>query len=85
MTDDGFRTFMLYEVLSWRLMANGKLLAMLVNESAIRETPVLPGDACLYPAQEHPEFRYFFQYRIANKIKERDPEAMAAISLLIES
>lgn len=85
LTENGFRSFILIEVLSWRLMANGKIHAMLVDENKVESTPVLPGDDCLYAAQEHPEFRYFFQHRIANKIKEQDPEALAAISMLIEN
>ena len=85
LTDNGFRSFVLVEVLSWRLMANGEVRAMLVDEDKVKSTPVLPGDSCLYSAQDHPEFRYFFQHRIANKIKEQDPEALAAISMLIEN
>jgi len=85
LTDNGFRSFVLIEVLSWRLMANGEIHAMLVDEQKVESTPVLPGDPCLFPAQQHSEFRYFFQHRIANKIKEQDPEALAAISMLIES
>lgn len=85
LTDNGFRSFVLIEVLSWRLLADGTMQAMLVDETKVKSTPVLPGDACLYPAQEKKEFKYFFQHRIANKIKEQDPEAMAAISMLIES
>ena len=30
-------------------------------------------------------FRYYFQHHIANKLKSKDPEALAAISLLVES
>lgn len=85
LTDNGFASFVLIEVLSWRLMGDGSVHAMLVDEQKISSTPVLPGDPCLYSAQEHPEFRYFFQHRIANKIKEQDPEALAAISMLIEN
>lgn len=85
LTENGFRSFVLIEVLSWRLLANGKMQAMLVDENEVQSTPVLPGDPCLYPAQEREDFRYFFQHRIANKIKEQDPEALAAISMLIES
>ncbi|PCJ33113.1 MAG: hypothetical protein COA99_16045 [Moraxellaceae bacterium] len=84
LTDNGFRSFVLVEVLSWQLMGNGEVHAMLVDEERVKSTPVLPGDPCLYSAQNHPEFRYFFQHRIANKIKEQDPEALAAISMLIE-
>lgn len=85
LTDNGFASFVLIEVLSWRLLGDGTVHAMLVDEQKISSTPVLPGDPCLYSAQEHPEFRYFFQHRIANKIKEQDPEALAAISMLIEN
>jgi hypothetical protein len=85
LTSNGFHSFTLVEVLSWRLLGNGSIHGMLVEEDKVASTPVLPGDPCLYSAQDHEEFRYFFQHRIANKIKERDPEALAAISLLIES
>ena len=83
-THNEFRTFSLIEVLSWRLMGDGTILGMLVDEDRVATTPVLPGDPCLYPAQEDPNFKYFFQHRIANKIKEEDPEALAALSLLME-
>jgi len=82
-TSDGFKSFALMEVISWRLLANGHIYGMVVDESQIQTTPVLPGDSCLFAAQEHPEFRYFFQHRIANKIKQRDPEALAAIAVLV--
>ncbi|MEJ2743952.1 MAG: hypothetical protein P8176_16155 [Gammaproteobacteria bacterium] len=84
LTDNGFRTFSLVEVYSWQLLNDGRLHGTLVNEEAITQTPVLPGDTCLFSAQEHTHFRYFFQHRIANKIKEQDPEALAAIAMLIE-
>lgn len=84
LTSNGFQSFLLIEVLSWRLLANGKVQAMLIDEDNIESTPVLPGDNCLYAAQEHESFRYFFQHKIANKIKAQDPEALAAVSLLIE-
>jgi hypothetical protein len=45
-------------------------------------TPVLPGDECLYAADKNKDFHYFFQHHIANKLKSNDPEALAAISLL---
>jgi len=84
LTQDGFKSFSLVEVLSWRLLANGEVQGMLVNEDLITSTPVLPGDPCLFVAQEDRHFRYFFQHRIANKIKEQDPEALAAIAVLME-
>lgn len=84
LTNNGFRTFSLVEVYSWQLTTQGRLHGTLVNEEAITQTPVLPGDNCLFSAQDHSHFRYFFQHRIANKIKEQDPEALAAIAMLIE-
>ncbi len=56
-----------------------------LNEEKKVTTPVLPGDDCLYAASTSCEFRYFFQHNIANKIKNKDPDAMAAISLLKDS
>ncbi|PKM21434.1 MAG: hypothetical protein CVV10_09390 [Gammaproteobacteria bacterium HGW-Gammaproteobacteria-14] len=79
---DGFHTISLLEVVSWRLSGNGTLSAMVIDDSAVGHTPILPGDPCLYAAQEHSDFRYFFQHQIANRIKERDPETLAAISVL---
>ncbi len=84
LSDDGFETLVLSEVISWRLYNDGTLHGMLINESEVHMTPVLPGDPCLYPAQLHNDFKYFFQHQIANKIKSHDPEALAAISLLID-
>ena len=83
-TDDGFHNFVLMEVLSWRLLADGTLHGLLIDERRVTSTPVLPGDPCLFSAQLHAHFKYFFQHTIANKIKSQDPEAMAAISLLVE-
>ena len=84
MSDDGFQSLVLTEVISWRLHHNGKILGMLVDESRVQSTPVLPGDECLYNAQDNPKFKYYFQHHIANKIKAQDPEAIAAISLLAD-
>jgi hypothetical protein len=78
-------SIILKEVISWQLYYSGHLEAMLVNEDKKVTTPVLPGDDCLYPASTSCEFRYFFQHNIANKIKNKDPAAMAAISLLKNS
>lgn len=83
-TEDGFRTFSLVEVLSWRLLFDGSIQGMLVEEDKVETTPVLPGDPCLFEAQGHPEFKYFFQHRIANKIKSHDPDALAAMAMLLE-
>ena len=82
---DGFNTFFMAEVLSWRLFNDGTIIGMLVNDEDVQTTPVLPGDTCLYEAQSHPDFKYFFQHRIANKIKANDPDALAAMTLLMDS
>jgi hypothetical protein len=82
LSEDGFKSITLKEVISWRLLNNGKVEAMLIDESKMISTPVLPGDECLYVADKNKDFRYFFQHHIANKLKSKDPEAIAAISLL---
>jgi len=84
LSDSGFKSLVLQEVVSWRLHNDGQLCGMLTDEKKVVNTPVLPGDSCLYPAQASSTFRYFFQHHIANKIKSEDPEALAAISLLVE-
>lgn len=84
LSETGFRSLILQEVVSWRLHNDGSICGMIVDEKKVESTPVLPGDNCLYPAQVHNAFRYFFQHHIANKIKSEDPEALAAISLLVE-
>lgn len=75
---------LLTEVVSWRLFGDGDIQAMLVDPDKVESTPVLTGDASLYPASANTEFRYFFQHHIANQIKSADPDAMAAISQLLE-
>ena len=77
-------TLLLTEVISWQLLCNGQIHAMLIDNSKSHQTPVLPGDDSLYSAQEHPDFRYFFQHTIANKLKAQDPEALAAVAALVE-
>ncbi|MYM61985.1 hypothetical protein [Pseudomaricurvus sp. HS19] len=84
LSDNGFHSITLTEVVSWRLHHDGNLCGMLADPAKIKCTPILPGDDCLYPAQSRSEFRYFFQHQIANKIKSEDPEALAAISALVE-
>ncbi len=79
---DEFHTISLMEVVSWRLDADGKLTAMVAEETDPVETPILPGAKCLVSAQEKEDFRYFFQHGIANRLKERDPEALAAVAML---
>lgn len=82
---DKFKSITLKEVVSWRLLQDGTVSAMLIDDSKIYNTPVLPGDSCLFEAEKCDDFRYFFQHHIANKLKSKDPEALAAISLLVEN
>jgi hypothetical protein len=83
-TNNGFRNFTLVEIFSWRLYNNGDLFGMVISDEEIHTTPVLPGDECLHSAQSREGFKYFFQHRIANKIKAHDEEALAALAMLIE-
>ena len=78
------KTLLLTEVLSWRLYNNGFIEAMLIDDEKITQTPVLPGDPCLYRASHNSDFRYFFQHHIANQIKAEHPDAIHAISLLLD-
>lgn len=84
LSGDSFQSLTLAEVISWRLYNNGSISGMLANQNKVASTPILPGDACLYPAHKNAKFKYFFQHHIANKIKSKDPEAIAAISLLVD-
>lgn len=84
LSDNGFQSLTLTQVISWQLLRDGTIQAMLADEERVVSTPILPGDDCLYPAQQGDNFRYFFQHQIANKIKAQDPEAMAAISMLVD-
>lgn len=82
LSEDSFRNITLKEVISWRLLHSGSVEAMLADETKVISTPVLPGDECLYVADRNKDFHYFFQHHIANKLKSKDPEALAAISML---
>lgn len=84
LADKNYEDIALTEVVSWRLYDNGTIAGMIANESEVVSTPVLPGDDCLYEVQSQKGFRYFFQHQIANRIKAEDPEALAAISILVE-
>jgi hypothetical protein len=82
---DQFKSITLKEVVSWRLRQDGSVSAMLIDDSKMISTPVLPGDDCLFETEDCEDFRYFFQHLIAYKIKSQDPEALAAISTLTEN
>ena len=84
LSERGSHSMTLSEVVSWRLHFDGSLSGMLVEPEKVASTPVLPGDDCLFAAEECKSFRYYFQHQIANKIKSQDPEAIAAISALVD-
>lgn len=82
--DSDCEALTLSEVVSWRLNAEGRIQAMLSNPDDVVATPILPGADCLYPADTDPYFRYFFPHKLANQIKAEEPEAMAAIAVLLQ-
>ncbi len=71
-------------VVSWQLLADGSLQAMLADSAKITQQPVLPGDPCLYAASEARGLRYYFQYHIANQIKSGGALSARALSTLIK-
>ena len=85
LSGDKAKTLILKEVVSWRLYSDGIVHGMLIDDDKVEATPVLPGDKSLYPATKENGFRYYFQHHIANMIKAEDPEAMAAMSVLVDS
>lgn len=84
LSEDSFKTVVLVHVTSWRLYNDGRIMAMVANEEKVDTTPILTGDECLYAAQEHKDFRYFFHHIIANKIKKGDPDAISAFTRLVD-
>lgn len=83
LVDDEAQTLTLTPVVSWVLDTDGELHGMLVDEDAVEKTPVVPGDECLYVATSNANFRCYFQRDIAEQIRVRNPETMAAIEKLL--
>jgi len=83
-SDRDHQAFFVTAVFSWQLHRDGHIEGTLVDPDKIQQTPVLAGDKALYPVNSSPDFKYFFQYAIANKIKTQDPEALKAMSALIK-
>ncbi|WP_269619194.1 hypothetical protein [Zhongshania sp. BJYM1] len=75
--------FALEPVISWRLYEDGKLEALVADMDLARHSPVLSNDESLYPVQRESNFRYFFQYHIANQIKAGGQIATRALSQLL--
>ena len=77
------RTLILTPVISWALDLEGEMHGMLVDDNAVEKTPVIPGDDCLYYASSNPNFFCYFQRDIADQIRLRNPETIAAIEKLL--
>ncbi|MDR5906756.1 hypothetical protein [Franzmannia qiaohouensis] len=82
MDEDG-QPWQLKQVFGWRLYSDGQVEALLVDENKVESTPVLPGDACLYPGHSRHRMVYFFQRVIANRIKDEDPTTLEALALMV--
>lgn len=83
--DDSDSPWLLKQVHGWRLYNDGNIEPLLIDEDKVEDTPVLPGDACLYPANSRHEALYFFQRTIANRIKRQDPETLEALAMMVNS
>jgi hypothetical protein len=70
-------------VLSWQLDGNGELHGLIANIDKATQSLILAGDASLYRVQEESNFRYFFQYHIANQIKSGGYLASRGLSQLL--
>lgn len=81
--DNDDQPWQLKQVFGWRLYSNGDVEALLVDEERIENTPVLAGDACLYPGHSRHDVVYFFQRIIANRIKQEDPATLEALALMV--
>lgn len=75
-------SLLLTSVVSWVLDEDGVIHGMLADDNAIEKLPVLPGDNCLYSADQVDNFRCFFQRDIAEQIRTQNPETLEAIEQL---
>ncbi len=73
----------LKQVFGWRLYNDGSVEALLADERLVESTPILPGDACLYPGHSRHRVVYFFQRQIANRIRHEDPVTLEALALMV--
>ena len=72
----------LREVISWRLMGDGYIDAMLADFNTATNSPILMNDLCLYSARSRDNFCYYFHHSIANKIKSGDSDVLEAFNRL---
>lgn len=75
-------SLVLTSVISWVLDDSGQLHGMLADDANIEKLPVLPGDDCLFCAEEDEHFKCYFQRDIAEQIRTQNPETMQAIEQL---
>ncbi|WP_290783555.1 hypothetical protein [Halomonas sp.] len=81
--DEGDAPWQLKQVFGWRLYSDGTVEALLADERLVESTPILPGDACLYPGHTRHRVVYFFQRQIANRIRREDPATLEALALMV--
>lgn len=82
--DDSQGPLQLKQVFGWHLYNDGRIEALLADEEQITMTPVLPGDACIYPGHSRHAMVYLFQRDIANRIRAEDPTVMEALTMKVQ-
>lgn len=83
--DEGSNQLTITEIHSWQLRADGLVEGMMIDPDKVNDTPILMTDENLHPASAESQFKYYFQHSIANQIKREDPEALAAVKVLLDS
>ncbi|MFG6179257.1 hypothetical protein ACGTN6_18620 [Halomonas sp. THAF12] len=81
--DEGDAPWQLKQIFGWRLYSDGAVEALLADEHLVDSTPILLGDACLYPGHSRHRVVYFFQRQIANRIRREDPATLEALALMV--
>ena len=82
LVNESSQSLILTAVVSWTLDEHGGLHGMLADDAQIDKLPVLPGDGCLFSADEDTGFKCFFPRDIAEQIRIQNPETMEAIEEL---
>ena len=80
--NDTSDSLILTSVISWTLDEYGRLHGMLADDACVEKLPVLPGDDCLFCAEDDTSFKCYFQRDIAEQIRTQNPETMEAIEQL---
>ena len=82
LSEDGFKSITLKEVISWRLLNNGTVEAMLIDENKMISTPVYREMIVYMWRIKIKTFVTSFSTILLTNLNPKDPEAMAAITLL---